>query len=195
MSGSCGAGSGRLLRDQAAGADAGTCCWPSSARCVVAVTDLTLVALGFGWLAWLLDVAFAVALVLLTWGAFAANSPLFGRVVNGATVTEPVVAITFDDGPSPDTTPKVLDALRTDGARATFFVLGKHAERYPEVVERIVREGHEVATHGYDHSHPDVRLAPRDRAPAAADGRDPARASARRRYACSARRTASATRS
>ena len=119
---------------------------------VVAITDLTLVALGFGWLAWLLDVAFAVALVLLTWGAFAANSPLFGRVVNGATVAEPVVAITFDDGPSPDTTPKVLDALRTDGARATFFVLGKHAEQYPEVVERIVREGHEVATHGYDHS-------------------------------------------
>ena len=122
------------------------------AAVVVAVTDLTLVALGFGWLAWMLDVAFAVALVLLTWGAFAANSPLFGRVVNGATVTEPVVAITFDDGPSPDTTPKVLDALRTDGARATFFVLGKHAERYPEVVERIVREGHEVASHGYDHS-------------------------------------------
>ena len=101
------------------------------AAALVAVVDLTLVALGLGWLAWLLDVAYAVALVLLTWGAFAANSPLFGRVVNGATVTQPVVAITFDDGPSPDITPLVLDALRTDGARATFFVLGKHAERTP----------------------------------------------------------------
>ena len=63
----------------------GTCSWPCSARWSSPSTDLTLVALGFGWLAWLLDVAFAVALVLLTWGAFAANSPLFGRVVNGAT--------------------------------------------------------------------------------------------------------------
>jgi uncharacterized protein (TIRG00374 family) len=122
------------------------------AAIAVAAADLTLVALGFGWLAWLLDVAFAVALVLVTWGAFAANSPLFGRVINGASVMQRVVALTFDDGPSPDTTPKVLDALRRDGARATFFVLGKHAERHPDLIDRMVREGHEVATHGYDHA-------------------------------------------
>ena len=108
-------------------------------------------------------------------------------------VTEPVVAITFDDGPSPDTTPKVLDALRMDGARATFFVLGKHAERYPEVVERIVREGHEVASHGYDHSI--LTFASRREITRQLQRTDVVlRASARLRYACSARRTASATR-
>jgi uncharacterized protein (TIRG00374 family) len=66
-------------------------------------------------------------------------------------VDQPVMALTFDDGPSPDTTPRILDALREAGARATFFILGKHATRHPEVVRRIVAEGHEVASHGWTH--------------------------------------------
>jgi peptidoglycan/xylan/chitin deacetylase (PgdA/CDA1 family)/uncharacterized membrane protein YbhN (UPF0104 family) len=118
---------------------------------VVVVLDLLFVHLHAGSLAWLLDVTFATALVLTTIGCFAPNSPIFGRVVDGSGVSERVVAITFDDGPSPDTTPRILDALRDADRRATFFVLGRHAELYPEVVERIVREGHEVANHGYSH--------------------------------------------
>ena len=64
------------------------------------------------------------------------------------------VAITFDDGPHPVYTPMILDALRDRNFKATFFVLGKKAAAYPEVMERIVREGHEVAVHGWDHRHP-----------------------------------------
>jgi peptidoglycan/xylan/chitin deacetylase (PgdA/CDA1 family)/uncharacterized membrane protein YbhN (UPF0104 family) len=118
---------------------------------VTAGLDATVVAAGLGPVAWLIDVAFASALILFTIGCFSANAPLFGRVVDGAGVHEPVVAITFDDGPSPDTTPRVLDALRAADAHATFFILGRHAEQHPEIVQRIAREGHEIANHTYGH--------------------------------------------
>ncbi len=116
-----------------------------------AALDLTVVHAGIGPVAWLIDVAFASALVLITIGCFAPNAPLFGRVIDGTGVHDPVVAITFDDGPSPDTTPRVLDALRDADARATFFILGRHAEEHPKIVERMVREGHEIANHTYSH--------------------------------------------
>jgi peptidoglycan/xylan/chitin deacetylase (PgdA/CDA1 family) len=84
-------------------------------------------------------------------GSFTPNAGVFGRVVDGVGITEPVVALTFDDGPSPDVTPRILDALARERVRATFFVLGRHAERYPALVERMVRDGHEVASHGWTH--------------------------------------------
>jgi peptidoglycan/xylan/chitin deacetylase (PgdA/CDA1 family) len=62
-----------------------------------------------------------------------------------------VVALTFDDGPNPDATPRILDTLAEKGVRATFFVLGTHAERWPELVRRISREGHQIGNHGYFH--------------------------------------------
>jgi peptidoglycan/xylan/chitin deacetylase (PgdA/CDA1 family) len=61
------------------------------------------------------------------------------------------VALTFDDGPDPEVTPAVLDALATDGARATFFVLVDRAVAHPELVRRVAAEGHEIALHGADH--------------------------------------------
>src|SRR5438477_1439408 len=61
------------------------------------------------------------------------------------------VAITFDDGPDPRWTPKILDILKAANVKATFFVVGVNAERYPELVRRIVNEGHEVGNHTYYH--------------------------------------------
>ena len=61
------------------------------------------------------------------------------------------VALTFDDGPHPDGTPAVLDALDELGWTATFFVLGAQARRHPEVVAETVRRGHEIAVHGDEH--------------------------------------------
>jgi len=62
---------------------------------------------------------------------------------------ERAVALTIDDSPHPAVTPGILAALRRHGARATFFVIGSHAERYPDLVEAIRADGHELANHLY----------------------------------------------
>ncbi len=61
------------------------------------------------------------------------------------------VALTFDDGPDPDHTPRVLDMLAALGLKATFFVVGSKVDAYPDLVARIVREGHELGNHTYHH--------------------------------------------
>jgi len=61
------------------------------------------------------------------------------------------VALTFDDGPHPDGTPRVLEILAEHGARATFFVVGEQVVRRPELVRRIAEAGHSVQLHGYRH--------------------------------------------
>ncbi|AKM17599.1 Peptidoglycan-N-acetylmuramic acid deacetylase PdaA precursor [Geobacillus sp. 12AMOR1] len=61
------------------------------------------------------------------------------------------LALTFDDGPDPYYTPKLLDLLKKHGVKATFFVVGRKAERYPDIVRRMVEEGHEVGIHNYRH--------------------------------------------
>jgi glycosyltransferase involved in cell wall biosynthesis len=63
----------------------------------------------------------------------------------------PVVALTLDDGPDPVYTPKILDVLRARGVRATFFLVGAKADRHPELVSRIVEEGHHLGNHSYRH--------------------------------------------
>lgn len=63
----------------------------------------------------------------------------------------PEVALTFDDGPHPEWTPKVLDALDGLGVKATFFVVGRNAARYPELVVETKRRGHEIGTHLFSH--------------------------------------------
>ncbi len=65
----------------------------------------------------------------------------------------PVVALTFDDGPSPSTTPRTLDILDELAMPATFFVLGALAETHSDLVSEIRRRGHAVASHGYQHEH------------------------------------------
>lgn len=61
------------------------------------------------------------------------------------------IAITFDDGPDPVYTPQILDILKKYDVKATFFMVGKHVEMFPEVAERIVEEGHEIGNHTYSH--------------------------------------------
>ena len=84
-------------------------------------------------------------------GAFHRNSPLFGPALGRIPSDRKVVALTFDDGPNPDATPIILDTLAEKAVRATFFVLGSHAERWPELVRRISHEGHQLGNHGYFH--------------------------------------------
>lgn len=64
------------------------------------------------------------------------------------------IALTFDDGPHPEHTPRVLDSLAAAGARGTFFIVGERAEQFPELLRRIAEEGHEVGNHTWTHSEP-----------------------------------------
>ena len=66
-------------------------------------------------------------------------------------VKEKVVALTFDDGPSPVWTPRILDVLKGADVKATFFMLGEHVKMYPDVARRVAREGHTIGNHTYDH--------------------------------------------
>lgn len=66
----------------------------------------------------------------------------------------PRLALTFDDGPHPEHTEKLLDLLQKYDLRATFFVVGQQAVQYPKLVRRIVNEGHELANHTWSHSEP-----------------------------------------
>lgn len=62
------------------------------------------------------------------------------------------VALTFDDAPDEDFTPRVLDALKKANVKATFFVVGNRVEAHPEIMRRIVREGHAIGNHSYNHA-------------------------------------------
>ena len=110
----------------------------------------------------------AVCIAQLTSGvptARAASCPAPIRAVLDYTppTLERAVALTFDDGPLPQNTPQVLDVLRVRGIKATFFVTGRNVSAHPELVRRIVAEGHVIGNHTW--SHPDLdQLSPADQA-------------------------------
>jgi peptidoglycan-N-acetylglucosamine deacetylase len=80
--------------------------------------------------------------------------PLAGsEIINHGHPSLPAVALTFDDGPSPRYTPKILELLAEYQAQATFFVLGRHAKQYPHLIQAIVADGHEIGNHSYNHLH------------------------------------------
>ena len=86
------------------------------------------------------------------WVPFAVPESLAGALgVFCVDTTEPLVALTYDDGPHPEHTPRILDVLGEHGARATFFVLARQARAFPALVRRISTDGHEIALHGEDH--------------------------------------------
>ena len=62
------------------------------------------------------------------------------------------VAITFDDGPSTNFTPQILELLESYNAKATFFCIGKHIEMHPELIKKITAQGHTIGNHSYSHS-------------------------------------------
>jgi peptidoglycan-N-acetylglucosamine deacetylase len=75
---------------------------------------------------------------------------LAGTITHVAT-EQPVVALTFDDGPDPVATPALLKVLEAHGAKATFFMTGEHAAAYPEIVAAVRNAGHAIGNHSWDH--------------------------------------------
>ena len=84
-------------------------------------------------------------------GTWHRNSWVFGYALNTLPGHENVASITFDDGPNPVATPRILDVLKEKDVKATFFILGRHADRWPELVKRVADEGHQIGNHGYYH--------------------------------------------
>jgi len=70
---------------------------------------------------------------------------------NSVHVDGPYIALTFDDGPHPTLTPKLLDLLAARHLKATFFVVGQNAAEHPDILKRAVREGHEIGNHSWSH--------------------------------------------
>lgn len=71
---------------------------------------------------------------------------------------EKIVALTFDDGPDPIDTPEIMNILKEKGVRATFFVLGQAAHDNPDLLKRLVKEGHEIGNHSFNHDYQQRRL-------------------------------------
>lgn len=88
-------------------------------------------------------------LAVITYGSCQIQANYFINSINKG--KRKSVALTFDDGPDPEYTPQILDILKEKNVKATFFVIGKKAERYPDLVKRIDEEGHIVANHSYSH--------------------------------------------
>ncbi len=89
---------------------------------------------------------------LCVWGVVLSRFSMFADVVTAGPKSARGVALTFDDGPDPASTPQILELLDAAGAKATFFVIGHKAEKHPELVEQIVERGHAVGIHSYSHS-------------------------------------------
>lgn len=97
----------------------------------------------------------------IMWGFFALAILVAGKAENDLIDTAPAVykvptsqkvaALTFDDGPLGTTTPEVLAVLREKNVKATFFVVGENAEKYPLLIKQEIAEGHEVGSHSYTH--------------------------------------------
>lgn len=97
--------------------------------------------------------ASAAFLAVLTDGIFRPSSSVLYPTISHGPRDRPRVALTFDDGPDPEVTPSMLDTLDAAGARATFFVIGRHLENHRDIAVRALREGHELGNHSWMHSY------------------------------------------
>ena len=81
----------------------------------------------------------------------AVAAPALRHSYTSCNVDGPYIAMTFDDGPSPQLTPRLLDILKERNIKATFFVVGQNAAEYPDILRRMASEGHEIANHSWSH--------------------------------------------
>ena len=124
--------------------------WPSFLALAVAIWGVCDGVVGHAP-GWPEAAAFVLLVAGLYWAVAHLQSQGFVPVICRGRADRQAVALTFDDGPDPATTPQVLELLAKHHARATFFVIGEKALAHPELLRRIRDAGHEVATHGFRH--------------------------------------------
>jgi peptidoglycan/xylan/chitin deacetylase (PgdA/CDA1 family) len=93
----------------------------------------------------------AGAAALLAHGALVPNSPIFGPVV-GRGPRGRVLYLTLDDGPNPHTTERIVRVLEQEQVPATFFMVGRHAELFPQIARLVARAGFDIGNHTYTHA-------------------------------------------
>lgn len=99
-----------------------------------------------------LSISLISAIGITADGYYVPTSQVFGKVYYRGNSPEKIMALTFDDGPNEPYTSEILDTLDRYGIKATFFVIGKNVELYPETAKRIMAEGHVLGNHSYSHN-------------------------------------------
>lgn len=87
----------------------------------------------------------------LFYGSYFVQSQFYIKAICHAVTNEKKIAITFDDGPMQNYTPQILDILKRYNIRATFFCIGKHAEKNIALLQKIAADGHSIGNHSYSH--------------------------------------------
>jgi peptidoglycan-N-acetylglucosamine deacetylase len=127
-------------------------------RCNLHHITLTYIVLAsiciliFNWPALWLSIPAVLLVLLVTIGTAKTGSSIFYPTITHGPRDNNRVALSFDDGPDPQVTPQVLDVLAQYDARATFFVIGKWVDAYPELAKCIVADGHVLGNHSWSHS-------------------------------------------
>jgi peptidoglycan/xylan/chitin deacetylase (PgdA/CDA1 family) len=116
----------------------------------VGVTTPVLVALNWNHKLFFITLELATKF-LIVYPAIRANCRWFGPVITRFRTQKKAVWLTIDDGPHPEDTPALLKLLKTHNAQATFFVIGRQVEKYPELARAILRAGHTLANHTQKH--------------------------------------------
>ncbi|MCB0663419.1 MAG: polysaccharide deacetylase family protein [Saprospiraceae bacterium] len=118
---------------------------------------MTFVVVVIGWFYpvawWWYVLAFGTFFGSVIYGSFNINSQVFVPAVCNVPVSKNVLALTFDDGPQPDVTPRVLDILKEKNIKATFFCIGYKLEKNQAIAKRAAEEGHIIGNHSYSHSY------------------------------------------
>ncbi len=100
---------------------------------------------------WAIVILILCLLVFMIWASADVGSNVYVKTICCAHTNEKHIAITFDDGPDAEVTPRVLDVLLKYNVKATFFLIGNNVVQYPDIVKRIVAEGHVIGNHSHFH--------------------------------------------
>lgn len=101
---------------------------------------------------WLvIGVLFLLLMGVLFYASYSISSGVYLKTICRLKTPGKIVALTYDDGPESDSTPQVLDVLKKHGVKASFFCIGRKSEQSPEIIKRIVAEGHLIGNHSYLH--------------------------------------------
>ena len=96
----------------------------------------------------IITIAIGFGTATLLWLFF---RPPFGKNIVHLNTDKRIVALTYDDGPNPPYTDRLLDVLAKHNVKATFFLIGNRIERHPETANRVIAEGHQIGNHSYSH--------------------------------------------